>query len=204
MLIENVAFYFFAVLLISAATMVVVSRNTVRSVLFLILAFFASAALWILLEAEFLALLLIFVYVGAVMTLFLFVVMMINVDLAHLKERFVRYLPLGLVMVAAMMGIVIFALFPKNFSTMHPVQHDADFSNIKALGSVLYTDYFYSFELAAVLLLIAMISAIALTHRERTQTKKQDVSRQLNVTKAERLRIVKMDPVKNSESGGKQ
>jgi len=139
MVIENIAFYFFAVLLISAATMVVVSRNTVRSALFLILAFFASAALWILLEAEFLALLLIFVYVGAVMTLFLFVVMMLDVDLAHLKERFVSYLPLGLVMVAAMIGIIIFALFPKHFSTMHPVQHSADYSNIKALGSAART-----------------------------------------------------------------
>lgn len=167
-LLQQIIFYCFAALLLLSALMVVISRNPVRSALFLVLAFFASAGLWILLQAEFLALILIVVYVGAVMTLFLFVVMMIDIDLAELKKGFVRYLPLGALVLAAMVALMILVLAQYHFGLfkqLHPTMHPANYSNIKALGSVLYTDYVYVFELAAVLLLIAIISAISMAHR---------------------------------------
>ncbi len=197
MALEIVTFWLFAAVMIAAALRVITARNPVHSVLFLVLAFFTAAALWILLEAEFLGIVLIVVYVGAVMVLFLFVVMMIDVSIAPMREGFVRYLPLG-----ALVGVVIIAELALILGTQYfregeygaPARAPADYSNTEALGRLLYTDYLYEFELAAVILLVAIISAIALTMRKRPETTKyQTPSQQVRVSKDDRLRIVRMD-----------
>lgn len=203
MLLQKFIFYFFSAQILGSALMVILSRNTVRSAFFLIVTFFASAVLWISLEAEFLGLLLIFVYVGAVMTLFMFVVMMLNVEIEVSKENFVRYLPLAVIVVAGMIGILIFAVSPEHLGLLEKVPPEAkaaDYSNIKALGLVLYTDYFYVFELAAVILLIAIVAAIGLTHRVRGVNKTQNISKQLLAKKEGRLRIVTMASEKPQEN----
>jgi len=167
-LVHNIIFYVFAVILLAAAVMVITSKSPVHAVLFLVLAFVASSVLWILIEAEFLALVMIFVYVGAVMTLFLFVVMMINVDLSKLKEGFVRYLPVGLAAMAVLVALMLYVISPSHFGmikTLIPVDHLADYSNTKELGDILYTRYVYAFEIAAVLLLVSIIAAISLAFR---------------------------------------
>jgi NADH-quinone oxidoreductase subunit J len=195
--LEIMTFWLFAAIMIAAALRVITARNPVHSVLFLVLAFFTAAALWILLEAEFLGIVLIVVYVGAVMVLFLFVVMMIDVNLAPMREGFVRYLPLG-----ALVGLVVIAELALIVGTRYftegeyeaPARAAADYSNTEALGRLLYADYLYELELAAVILLVAIISAIALTMRKRPETTKyQTPSRQVRVNKDERLRIVRMD-----------
>lgn len=198
--IPTLVFYFFAVTLLFAATMVIISRNPVKSALFLVLAFVASTGLWLLLESEFLALVLIFVYVGAVMTLFLFVVMMINIDLAPLREGFVRYLPLGLLVLAVFVALIIFAMHPNYFANV-PIQTTSPekYSNVKELGSVLYTQYMYPFEIASALLLVAIIAAIALAHRGRQNSKSQNIAKQVEATKKNRLYLVRMAPKTNSE-----
>lgn len=193
-----VQFLFFAFVLsqLSAAVMVVVARNPVTSVLFLVLTFFASAGLWILLEAEFLGLILILVYVGAVMTLFLFVVMTLNINQEVQRPNFVRYLPYGILVVGLLMAVMIYALGPwhAGAATLLANPQPADYSNVKALGGVLYTDYAYSFELAGVLLLAAIIAAISLTFRGRQQRKAVAVEQQINIRREDRIRIVKMPP----------
>ncbi len=193
-MIEAVVFYFFAFSTVVTATAVVTVRNPVHAALFLVLTFFTSAVIWMTLEAEFLAISLVLVYVGAVMVLFLFVVMMLDINIARLREGFVRYLPIGvavaLVMLGLMLSVVTSDIF--TFETMQPVPKAADYSNTKALGSVLYTDYVFAFEVAAVILLVAIIAAISLTMRKRTHTKYQNPSDQIKVRKADRLRIVKM------------
>jgi NADH-quinone oxidoreductase subunit J len=171
-MIETVIFYVFAVSTVITATAVVTVRNPVHAALFLVLTFFTSAIIWLSLEAEFLAISLVLVYVGAVMVLFIFVVMMLDINVARLREGFVRYLPLGLLVAAIMLP--------------------ADYSNTKALGGVLYTEYVFAFEIAAVILLVAIIAAISLTMRKRSQTKYQNPSEQIRVRKSDRLRIVKM------------
>lgn len=193
--VEQIVFYVFSALLLGSATMVVFSRNPVRAVLFLVLAFFASSVLWMLLQAEFLSLLLIFVYVGAVMTLFLFVVMMLHVDLSGVKDKFVRYLPFALLVMIAFVGILVL-LYNRLYShdaaySLQPVS--ADYSNVKEMGMLLYTIYVYPFELAAVILLVAMIGAITLAfYGRKPNTKSQRVADQLKATKKDRLRVVKM------------
>jgi len=190
-------FYVFSVTLIGAAVMVIMSRNPVKCALFLVLAFVASAVLWMLLQAEFLALVLIFVYVGAVMTLFLFVVMMINIDMVPRREKFVRYLPFGILVMLLLVGLMIYVINPKHFAfigTAQIIQHGVDYSNVKALGQVLYTKYMYPFELAAVLLLVAIVSAISLAFRGPKNRKTQDIAKQ-HATKAERqMRLVDIKP----------
>lgn len=192
---EKFLFYLFAAILIFAATRVITVRNPVHAVLFLVLAFFTSAALWLLLEAEFLAITLVLVYVGAVMVLFLFVVMMLDINIAPLREGFTKYLPVGVVVASLIvleMGLVVGSRF---FATTHfaePIRHSPEYSNTKALGEVLYTTYVYPFEIAAVVLLVAIIAAIALTLRQRPETKYQDPARQISVRRDERLRMVKM------------
>lgn len=193
--IYQVIFFVFAAVLIGAAVMVIVARNPVHSILFLVLAFFASAVLWMLMQAEFLALVLIFVYVGAVMTLFLFVVMMLNIDLSGLREKFVRYLPIGIVVMMLFIASMVYVLLPKHLSiaSAQLPTLPSDFSNVKAMGSLLYTQYFYPFEIASVILLVAIIAAITLAfHGRKANTKSQRIMKQLEATKANRLRVVKM------------
>ncbi|NQD36516.1 NADH-quinone oxidoreductase subunit J [Permianibacter sp. IMCC34836] len=192
-------FYVFAALTLVSATMVITVRNAVRAVLSLVLTFFCAAVLWLLTEAEFLSIALVLVYVGAVMVLFLFVVMMLDVDYAAVKQGFTRYLPLGVI--AAL--LVFFGIWGMvrsgGFSLGAAVPAGGGVTpNIEVLGKLLYTDYFYAFELAAVILLVALIAAVALTFRGTRMRKIQDVGRQVNVSKEERLRIVKVEPVKPS------
>ena len=193
-MIESLIFYVFAISTVVTATAVVTVRNPVHAALFLVLTFFTSAIIWMTLEAEFLAISLVLVYVGAVMVLFLFVVMMLDINIARLREGFVRYLPIGigvaLIMLGLMLSVVTSDIF--SFEAMQPVAKPADYSNTKALGSVLYTDYVFAFEVAAVILLVAIVAAISLTMRKRTHTKYQNPSEQIKVRKEDRLRIVKM------------
>jgi len=194
--VYQIVFYLFAIALIASAAMVVFLRNPVRCILFLVLAFFCSAVLWMLLQAEFLSLVLIFVYVGAVMTLFLFVVMMINIDLAPLKEGFVRFLPLGLIVLAIMVGIMLFVLNNKQFTSVTMiVPHPATYDNVAEIGSELFTHYVYEFEIAGLILLVAMVSAISLSfYGRKPGTKAQKVAKQLEANKTSGLRVVKMKP----------
>ena len=194
-MIETVIFYVFAVLTVVSATSVVTVRNPVHAALFLVLTFFTSAVIWMLLEAEFLAISLVLVYVGAVMVLFIFVVMMLDINIARLREGFVRYLPLGLLVAAIMLAMMLSIVTSDTFvleAGSEPAPRPADFSNTKALGGLLYTHYVFAFEIAAVILLVAIIAAISLTMRKRAQTKYQNPSSQIQVRKGDRLRIVKM------------
>ena len=194
---EQFIFYFFSTVLIISAVLVITVRNPVHAVLFLVLSFFNSAAIWMMLEAEFLAIVLVLVYVGAVMVLFLFVVMMLDINLSRLREGFTRYLPIG-VLVAVFMAIEIgLVMGPKNFGlakTGVPAKHSAEFSNTEALGNVLYTDYVYPFEIASVILLVAIIAAIALTMRKRKDNKAINPAIQVKARREDHIRIVKMSP----------
>jgi NADH-quinone oxidoreductase subunit J len=193
--IESILFYFFAAILVAAATAVITVRNPVYAVLFLVLAFFTSAALWLLLEAEFLAIALVLVYVGAVMVLFLFVVMMLDINLAPLREGFIRYLPVGFLVAIVMFVEMVMVVGAKRFgfeSYGEGLKHAADYSNTKELGGVLYTVYVYPFEIAAAILLVAIVAAIALTMRRRPQTKYQDPAQQVMIKRSDRVRLVKM------------
>jgi len=199
--LEKFLFYLFAAVLVFAAVRVITVRNPVHATLFLVLAFFNSAILWMLLEAEFLAIVLVLVYVGAVMVLFLFVVMMLDVNVAPLREGFINYLPVGTavaVVIAIEMALVIGSGVFEGTAFGSPPRHGADYSNTEALGSVLYTDFVYPFEIAAVILLVAMIAAITLTMRRREGVKYQDPSRQVRVNRRDRVRLVKMDPDKRA------
>lgn len=190
----HIIFFIFAVILVVSSVMVIMSPNPVRGVLFLVLAFFASAALWMILQAEFLSLALIFVYVGAVLTLFLFVVMMINIDIASLRTNFNRYLPIGIATILLLLGFTIYIVNPKYFGLSNatlPLQ-PANYSNVSQLGQVLYTQYLYAFELAALVLLVAIVSAISLTFRGKRHRRSQDIARQLAANPKERLRVIKM------------
>lgn len=196
MTFEKLVFYALGAVVILAASMVVTRRNPVHSALFLILAFFASGGLWLLAEAEFLAIVLVLVYVGAVMVLFLFVLMMLDIDLAVLRAGFIKLLPLGIVMAVAMAAELILIVGPENFGLQRyaaPVRHGADYSNTEELGNVLYTVYMYPFEIAAVILLVAIIAAIGLTMRRRSDTKYIDPSVQVTVKREDRVRLVSMD-----------
>ena len=206
MTLEQILFYLFSAILLLAGSRVITARNPVHAAMFLVLAFFTSAALWMMLEAEFLAITLVLVYVGAVMVLFLFVVMMLDINLIPLREGFARYLPIGLLVSFAMVVEMSMVLGSKYFGlekTGAPVRHAADYSNIKELGSVLYTEYVYAFELASVILVVAIVAAITLTMRRRPNTKYQDPVQQVSVKRADRVRIVKMktETQDDSETG---
>ena len=188
--IEQILFYIFSGILVLSALMVIVSSDPVRSALFLVLGFFASAALWLMLQAEFLALVLVLVYVGAVMTLFLFVIMTMNVNTD--KARFNKYLPLGVLITALIAGITILALSKGHFAAVNPMKAAANYSNTEALGNVLYTDYVYPFEIAGVLLLVAIIAAITLSFREQRNRKVQRIEAQIAVRREDRIRLVNM------------
>ncbi|GMR08291.1 MAG: NADH-quinone oxidoreductase subunit J [Gammaproteobacteria bacterium] len=198
--IQQLVFYMFAVGLIMSALAVVTVRNTVHAALFLVVAFFSSAALWLMLEAEFLAVVLVLVYVGAVMVLFLFVIMMLDINVSRLREGFSAFLPLGALVALLMMGLLIYIVGGDSFGLekyAEPVRHAADYNNTAELGAVLYTVYMYPFEIASLVLLVAIIAAITLTQRRRQDSRKQDPSRQVLVKKADRLKIIKMEAEKN-------
>lgn len=192
MVFTDIVFYVLAAILLFSGIRVITTRNPVHAALFLVLAFFTAAGIWLLLEAEFLAIALILVYVGAVMVLFLFVVMMLDINLDKLREGFWEYLPMagliGLLMVVEMTMV----LAEKNLHHTQAVELPANYSNTAALGKVLYTDYLLPFELAAVVLLVAMIAAIVLTLRERKDNKSMNPAEQVKVKRNDRLRIVSM------------
>jgi len=193
----EIVFYVFSAVLVVSSLLVVTVRNPVRAALFLVLAFFSAACLWLTLEAEFLAITLVLVYVGAVMVLFLFVIMMLDIDIAQMRAGFANYLPLGLIVALIMAGELTLVMVSGEFGDTQlprPVGHDADYSNTEALGRVVYTDYVYAFELAAVILLVAIIAAISLTLRRRPETRYQAPEEQVKVRKEDRIRIVKMPP----------
>ncbi|MFZ0007543.1 MAG: NADH-quinone oxidoreductase subunit J [Steroidobacteraceae bacterium] len=199
MLIQ-VLFHLFAALLVLAALGVIIARNPVYSALALVMCFITSAAIWLLIEAEFLAVVLVLVYVGAVMVLFLFVVMMLDINLAELRQGFTRFAWLGwltaLAVIVEIVGVV-WARGGLGVDAAHGgTPEPATYSNTLELGRVLYTRYAYPFELAAVVLLVAIVAAIALTMRRRPGLKQQDIGAQVAVRAADRLRIVKMAPEK--------
>jgi len=190
---ETILFYLFAAVVVFAALRVITARNPLHAVLFLVLAFVSSAGIWLLLEAEFLAITLVLVYVGAVMVLFLFVVMMLDINLEQLRKGFWQWLPAGALLATLIVVQMVWVLGDKASSAgMAAVKHAADYSNTKELGRLIYTDYVYPFELAAVLLLVAMVAAIALTFRRRRDSKSQNISQQVNVKRADRVRLVSM------------
>jgi NADH-quinone oxidoreductase subunit J len=196
-MIVNVLFYVFGAILVLTALGVITARNPVHCALFLVAAFLNSAVIWLLLQAEFLALTLIVVYVGAVMVLWLFVVMMLDVDVEKLRQGFTRYAPLGALValiVAAQIGLVVYVRkLGLDDTAAAVVDRAADHSNTQELGHLLYTQYLYPFEIAAVILLVAIVAAITLTMRDRPGQKVQDIGKQVAVRAKDRVRIVKMD-----------
>ena len=195
---QDIVFYTLAAVLLYAAISVITTRNPVYAALYLVLAFFTAAGIWLLLEAEFLAIALVLVYVGAVMVLFLFVVMMLDINLDKLREGFWNALPVALPVGGLMAVEMVMIVGVRNFGVdkvIAPAAHPADYSNTAELGRVLYTDYLLPFELASVVLLVAIVAAIALTLRGRKESKSVDPSKQVLVNKADRLRILKMDAV---------
>ncbi|MFC3908914.1 NADH-quinone oxidoreductase subunit J [Legionella dresdenensis] len=215
-LIVQVLFYAFAALAVSSALMVITQNNPVRCVLFLVVTFFASSALWLMLSAEFLALILVLVYVGAVMTLFLFVVMMLNIDTESMRSHFTRYLPFGLILVALLVGLLLISepaswfkdssqaqrasaeptqIIDNNADDSDDIMYPAPVStpsNTEQIGMVLYTDYVFAFELASVLLLVAIIAAITLAHRGAIRSKRQDITGQIMTRKQDRVKLVSL------------
>lgn len=196
---ELFIFYVFAAILVFAASRVITVNNPVYAAMFLVLTFFTCAGIWMLLEAEFLAITLVLVYVGAVMVLFLFVVMMLDVNVEPLREGFVSYLPVGLLVGAIMLIEMVFLITQRYFKNEQfpaPERAGADVSNTQELGRLLYSEYLFQFEIAAIILLVAIVAAIALTMRRRPDTKYQAPSEQISVTKSDRLRVVQMPPEK--------
>ncbi len=193
---KSLVFYVFSTILLVASLRVITARNPVHSALALVLAFFTAAGIWLLLEAEFLAITLVLVYIGAVMVLFLFVVMMLDINLIELRRGFWSYLPAGLLVAGLMVLEMVMVLGGANLGLSEPAPLPADYSNTKAIGRLLYTAYVYPFELAAVLLLVAMVAAIALTHRKRLDVKHLSPAEQVKVKKSDRLFMVNIKPQK--------
>ena len=193
---KDLVFYGFAIVLVLAALGVITARNPVHAALLLVLAFFTAAGIWVLLKAEFLAISLVLVYVGAVMVLFLFVVMMLDVNIDKQRQGFWKNSWIGLIVGIAMLLEMAFLLMGSGFggsAPANPASAAPGYSNIKEIGRLLYTEYAFPFELAALILLVAIVAAIALTLRGRKDAKSQDPASQVRVKKADRLRIVKMD-----------
>lgn len=203
MMVEELVFYAFSLVMIVAAAMVITSRNAVYSALYLVLTFFSAAAIWMLLEAEFLSIVLVVVYVGAVMVLFLFVVMMLDVTVEPLKEGFIRYLPVAAIVAVAMALELLMVIWSNGRFGAEafpvPSPNPEGYSNTRALGELLYTNYLLPFEIAGVILLVAIIAAIALTLRKRTGSKTQNPAKQVRTRRDESVRLVKM---KSEKPGG--
>ena len=199
MLLHTILFYVFAAIMLGAALGVVLSRNPVHSVMFLVLTFFQAAILWLLAEVEFLAIVLVLVYVGAVLVLFLFVVMMLDVNIEAAKRGLTRFAPLGigiaLLMVVELVQLIWLSSRAIGITAGFAATPEG-YSNTKALGAVLYTEHVYAFEIAAVILLLAIVAAITLTLRQRPGLKVQNIAEQVAVRAKDRLRIVKMDAEK--------
>ena len=190
---EAVVFYVFGAVLLASGLGVITARNPVHGVLFLVLAFFTASAIWLLLRAEFLAIALVVVYVGAVMVLFLFVVMMLDINLEKVREGFWANLPIALVVGGIMVAEMVAVLAGRYFGfSAQPLPLPAGYSNTRELGKILYTDYAYAFEIAAVVLLVAIIAAISLTLRRRKDSRYQDPSEQVRARREERVRLVSM------------
>ena len=190
---QTFVFYAFAAVLVFAGLRVITTRNPVHAALWLVLSFFSAAGVWLLLQAEFLAIALVLVYVGAVMVLFLFVVMMLDVNFDKLRERFKSYIPVAAtvgILVLVEMTLVLVGGYLGGERTVAPPASAAGYSNTKTLGLQIYTDYAYPFEIAAMILLVAIIAAIALTHRRRRETKHQNPAEQVRVRRDDRLRIL--------------
>lgn len=203
MTLQSLIFYGFAAMALLAGGLVIFSKNPVRAVLFLILCFFSTSSLWLLLEADFLALTLVLVYVGAVMVLFLFVVMMLDIEVVSLKEGFTRYLPLGLIVACLMMFCLAYAVDKEGFRMPSALPDlDANYSQVQKLGELLYSQYLYPFELAGVLLLVAIVAAISLAFRGNRGSKAPAPGRQIEVRKSDRLRIIKMPSEKRENAAG--
>jgi NADH-quinone oxidoreductase subunit J len=195
----EILFYVFATILVASALGVIVARNPVHSALALVMCFVTSAALWLLIEAEFLAIVLVLVYVGAVMVLFLFVVMMLDINIEQMRQGFTRFAWLGWVTAAVLVVEIVGVVAVRGLGvdvTQGMAPLPPDYSNTQELGSVLYTRFVYPFELAAILLLVAIVAAISLTMRRRPGLKQQDVAKQVAVRAQDRVRLVKMDPEK--------
>ena len=197
--VKSALFYLFSAVMLFAALRVITARNPVHAALYLVLAFFQASGIWMLLKAEFLSITLVLVYVGAVMVLFLFVVMMIDINLDALKQGFWNHFPLA-ASIGAVLALELASVLMGGFRSVQVVAETVapagtQYSNTKELGLVLYTDYLYALEIAAVILLVAIVAAIALTMRERKDTKAQNPGEQVKVKAADRLRLVKMDPV---------
>jgi NADH-quinone oxidoreductase subunit J len=193
---EQILFYLFSTVLILSAAGVITVRNPVHAAMFMVLCFVTTSALWLLLEAEFLAITLVLVYVGAVMVLFLFVVMMIDINIARMREGFARYLPIGGIVAATAVAIMGLAVGRNNFGLDKwpaPMAKPADYSNTRELGEQLYTTYVYPFEIASVVLLVAIVAAIALTLRIRPGTRHQKIEEQVIVKKEDRLRVLQVE-----------
>ena len=200
MTFQAFVFYAFAAILLFASIRVITTRNPVHAALFLVLAFGTAAVMWLLLEAEFLAIALVLVYVGAVMVLFLFVVMMLDINIDRLREGYWDYLVPGLVVAGIMVAEMTLVLIGKHSGLLAlagPAPKPADYSNTKELGRLIYTDYVYPFEIAAVILLVAIVAAIALTLRARKDTRYQKPADQIAVQRAQRVRLVSM-PAENA------
>jgi len=193
---QDLVFYILSAILLLAGLRVITARNPVHAALALVLAFFTAAGLWMLLQAEFLAITLVLVYIGAVMVLFLFVVMMLDINLEEMRKGFWTYLPAGLLVGGLLVVEMALVLGGKDLGLAEPLAKAADYSNTKELGRLLYTDYVYPFELAAVLLLVAMIAAIVLTHRKRAGNKSINPGLQVKVKRADRIRLVNVKPQK--------
>ena len=196
--IYEIVFYAFSLVMLTGAVLVITVRNSVYAALSLVLTFFSASALWMLLEAEFLAIILILVYVGAVMVLFLFVVMMLDINMEPLKEGFVRYLPAGIAVAVLMAVELLLVVWSKGRFEAGaypiPTPGPAGYSNTKAVGEHLFTNYLLAFEVAGVVLLVAIVAAVALTLRQRTGGHRQNPSLQVRVQRDERVRLVKMKP----------
>ena len=200
MIVQELIFYAFSLVLVFAAISVITMRNPVYAVLFLVLAFFSASAIWMLLEAEFLAIILVVVYVGAVMVLFLFVVMMLDINLVPLKEGFTRYLPVAVLVAVAMAIELLMVVWAKGRFGADafpiPQPNPVGYSNTRELGELLYTNYLLPFEVAGVVLLVAIIAAVALTLRTRPGIRTQDVGQQVRTRRDQSVRLVKMKPEK--------
>jgi len=191
---KTFVFYFLSVILVFASLRVVTLRNPVHAALHLVVAFFSASGIWMLLQAEFLAIALVLVYVGAVMVLFLFVVMMLDINLDRLREGFWSYLPMGAILallVVAEMGLVLYVRFSNVVESQVP-QAEAGHSNVMAVGRLIFTEYVYPFELASVILLVGIVAAAALTLREKRKTKSVKPEQQVFVKAKDRVRVVKM------------